>query len=89
MVTCNPISAPLADQICDRLHDVATTLRAMRDLCDRSISDGDAETLTTASIAVTAMSERAHLMLDACIKKMGGVENGNYRDEHWEADQPH
>lgn len=74
------IPAHVAGQIVAKLDDVATMLRAMRDLA----ANANEDQYEAVSVAVSGLSERSHLIIDACIQKMGGIGLGNYRDDDFE-----
>lgn len=80
MAICNSIPAPVADQISARLDTVACMLRSMRTL---ALNAESADEYEAVSVTVRGLSERAHLVLDACIVKMGSPGLGNYRDDEW------
>lgn len=59
-------------------------LRAMRDIARNSGENDDYEAM---SVAVEGLSERAHLIVDACIQEMGDMAPGNYSDHDWDSDE--
>lgn len=84
MAVCDSIPAATADQIGARLDRVACMLRSMRTLALSAENDTDYEAM---AVAVHGMSERAHLILDACIRKMGSVGLGNFNDDEWDDEE--
>jgi hypothetical protein len=83
MATCNSIPAHTADKITKKLNEVAIMLRAMRVIARSTETDEGYEALAS---TVEGLSERAHLIVDACIQKMGGLGLGNYNDHDWDAE---
>lgn len=80
MAICDSIPDNVASQIVDRLSVIAMNLRSMRDLSIHAETDVE---MVAARIAVAAICERSHLIVDSCAKKLGDMGFGNYDDNDW------
>jgi hypothetical protein len=78
------IPARTVKQIHERLHSVAGMLRSIRalvNISDAAATRAEAEEIVT---AIPVIAERAHLIIDACLTKMGDGPLGDFRDDEWD-----
>lgn len=76
------IPAATARKICGKLYSAATMLRGVQMLAANAEDKNDYEALLS---VVPGVMERAHLILDACIRKIeGGGGIGNFDDNDWD-----
>ncbi len=81
MATVETISGPVITQLVNRLAEVASMLRALRQLSVNAECTDECETL---AITARGLSEHGHLILDSCIRRLGQPGLGGFDYSEWD-----